>query len=342
MIETVDSLSKGFIAYIRCMTYNHADFIEECLEGFAMQKTSFRYACLIFDDHSSDGEQKTIKEWFNKECDTNSIQRYDFDLLELYVAQHSKNPNCLFAFYLLKQNLRSDKRKAELVEEWRCRCTYEAICEGDDYWTDENKLQVQVDFLESHSNYSATSSNALVLRSPSVPMKEFGSPVSRDYYKLQEIIEHRRFHTGTVVFRTAAMLNCPYYNKGRWDTFMWCCLLTQAPIHYEGKPTCVYRKQQQGMTESIPRVRWISLTSRWADLLTECFVPQYVQRKDVVRSVTRDIIKIYLMCHSQFNSEDKRKIRSLYLHNFSVWNMGTDLKELLIQLVKRLVRLFKK
>ena len=220
--------------------------------------------------------------------------------------------------------------KDNLIEPWRNRTKYMAICEGDDYWTDDNKLQEQVDFLEKHSNYSATSSNALVLRAKSDPMKEFGSPVSRDYYDLREIIEHRRFHTATVVFRTASMTNCPYYKKGRWDTFMWCCLLTQAPIHYEGKVTCVYRKQHQGVTELTPRVKWLSLTSTWADILTECFVPKYVKRNDVVRSVTRDIIRIYFMHHRQLNIEDKKKLRSLYRHNFSVWNVGSDLKEILM------------
>ena len=336
MIQTVDFISKNFIVYIRCMTYNHADYIKECLDGFALQKTNFKYACVVIDDCSTDGEQNRIKEWLKKECDSSSIQRYDLELVELYVAQHSKNPNCLFAFYLLKQNLNGDKRKEELVAEWRRNCKYEAICEGDDYWTDNNKLHEQVDFLEKHSSYSATSSNALVLRAKSDPMKEFGSPVARDYYDLQEIIEHRRFHTATVVFRTASMTNCPYYKKGRWDTFMWCCLLTQAPIHYEGKVTCVYRKQRQGITEATPRVKWLSITSNWADILTECFVPKYVHRKDVVRSVTRDIIKICFMHHKQFNREDKKKLKSLYCHNFSMWNLGTDLKELLIQSVKLL------
>ena len=100
--------------------------------------------------------------------------------------------------------------------------------------------------------------------------------------------------------------------------------------------TCVYRKQHQGITETTPRLKWLALTSNWADILTECFVPKYVQRKDVVRSVTRDIIKIYFSNNKQFRSEDKTKLKSLYRHNFSVWNIGTDLKELLIQSVKLL------
>ena len=81
MKETVDFISGDSIVYIRCLTYNHADYIKECLDGFALQKTNFKYACVVIDDCSPDGEQNRITEWLNKGCDSSSLQLYGrFDI----------------------------------------------------------------------------------------------------------------------------------------------------------------------------------------------------------------------------------------------------------------------
>lgn len=327
---------KDCLVFVECLTFNHSKFIKEALEGFAKQSTTFPFACVVIDDHSTDGTSEAIQDWMNCECDTSSIQHYDQEFLDLYVCKHKTNQNCTFAFYLLKMNLNGDKRKNNLIEVWRKNAKYEALCEGDDYWTDPNKLQAQIDILESHGQYSASTTNALVLRTSSE--KLFGPQGNKDFYKIEDIIGKRQFHTATVVFRTAAMLNSPYYGKGDWDTFMWCSLLTQGPIHYEGKVTCVYRKQGQGMTESTPKINWAIMLSKWADILIECYVPQYVQRRHVVRSVTKEILIFYFLYGNKLSSDDRKTLRALYLHNFSIWNILYDVQKMMILCVKTLIR----
>ena len=51
---------------ISCITYNHAPFIRECLDGFLMQKTNFPFEILIHDDASTDGTQEIIEEYVAK------------------------------------------------------------------------------------------------------------------------------------------------------------------------------------------------------------------------------------------------------------------------------------
>ena len=332
-----DVLYSDYIVFVRCITYNHSKYIKEALDGFAMQKTVFPFVCVVLDDCSTDGEPEVIKKWMNDECDPESIQYYELELSHVYLTTHKKNANCKFAFYLLKQNLYGDERKEQLIEPWRIHTKYEAICEGDDYWTYSNKLQEQVDFLESHDKYSATSSNALVLRSGSSQMTPFSSPITKDFHKLQEVSVQRRFHTATVVFRTSAMRSCTSYKKGDWDTFKWCCLLTQGPIHYDSKVTCVYRKQNQGVTQTTPKIEWLTLTSSWADTLQECFVPKYVQKKYIVRSVTKDIILAYFQRYKQFSKGDKKKLKSLYRHNFMVVNVFYDIIVVMKQLRRKVL-----
>lgn len=112
-----------------CLTYNHSQYIRQCLDGFVMQKTTFPVEVLIHDDASTDGTQDIIREY---EC---------------------KYPDLIKPIYQT-ENQYSKGVKVSLVYNYsRVRGKYVALCEGDDYWTDPYKLQKQVDFLESHPDY---------------------------------------------------------------------------------------------------------------------------------------------------------------------------------------------
>ena len=117
---------------IRCITFNHSKYIRECLDGFLMQKTNFAFDVLIHDDASTDGTDLIIKEYADKYPD---IIRPLFEKEN----QYSKYGNLMTVRKQMDPLLRGK---------------YTALCEGDDYWTDPLKLQKQVDFLESHPEYS--------------------------------------------------------------------------------------------------------------------------------------------------------------------------------------------
>ncbi len=147
-----------FKVWVRCITYNHAPYITEALNGFCMQETDFPYVCTIFDDASTDGEQEIIRaylqEHFNLEGDNIVSRTEETDDYTLVFAQHKDNKNCFFAVYYLKYNhYRAKKPKVAYQRGWSY-IKYEAICEGDDYWTHPKKLQRQVDFLDSHPEHS--------------------------------------------------------------------------------------------------------------------------------------------------------------------------------------------
>lgn len=117
---------------ICCLSYNHAPFLKECLDGFMMQKTDFEYEVLIHDDCSTDGSDQIIKEYASK---------YPSRIFPLFEDenQYSKGMESVIDI-AFNYN--------------RARGKYIAYCEGDDYWTDPQKLQKQVDFMESHPDYS--------------------------------------------------------------------------------------------------------------------------------------------------------------------------------------------
>lgn len=111
---------------IVCNTYNHEDYIRSALEGFVMQKTTFPFEVLINDDASTDNTANIIREYEKK---------YPELIKPIYQIenQYSKGVNITKTFHLP-----------------RLKGKYVALCEGDDYWTDQEKLQKQYDAMEAH------------------------------------------------------------------------------------------------------------------------------------------------------------------------------------------------
>lgn len=121
--------SKKIVVSVCCITYNHASYIRQCLDGFLMQKTTFPIEILIHDDASTDGTQDIIREY------------------------ETKYPGTIKPIYQ-KENQYSKGIKISSTYNFpRAQGKYIALCEGDDYWTASDKLQKQVDFLENHSDY---------------------------------------------------------------------------------------------------------------------------------------------------------------------------------------------
>jgi glycosyltransferase involved in cell wall biosynthesis len=108
---------------IMMITYNHAPFIAQAIEGVLQQKTSFFFELVIGEDCSTDGTREIVFEYQKKSPDI------------IRVITSEKNVG------MIKNGLRTMKA---------CRGKYMAFCEGDDYWQNLHKLQKQADYLESH------------------------------------------------------------------------------------------------------------------------------------------------------------------------------------------------
>lgn len=150
-MENIYSPSTNYKVFVRCNTFNQSNFIVDSLNGFAIQKTSFPFVCMIMDDCSTDGTQDVIKSWAKENCDLQKAEYLEDQFSNIIIAMHTANPNCVFAFYFLKQNLyKRQDLKIKIYNAWRGHCEYESLCEGDDYWIIDNKLQLQVDILDNN------------------------------------------------------------------------------------------------------------------------------------------------------------------------------------------------
>lgn len=130
MIEDNNSV----MVTVLCRTYNHERFIRHALEGFVTQKTDFPFEVLVHDDASTDKTADIIREYAKK---------YPAIIKPIYqqINQHSQKISVIPKYMLPKANGK-----------------YLAWCEGDDYWTNPNKLQLQVEALESHPDCVACAS----------------------------------------------------------------------------------------------------------------------------------------------------------------------------------------
>lgn len=145
-----------YMVAIHCFTYNQKRFIEKTIEGFVMQQTTFPTVTIIVDDASTDGESELLRQW----VEDNLVKDGDAPVWEvkphgrIAIANYKNNKQQTFVVLLLSENLYGKETvKLSYIKKWLDNSKYHALCEGDDYWTNPEKLQMQVDFLESHRDY---------------------------------------------------------------------------------------------------------------------------------------------------------------------------------------------
>lgn len=239
--------NRSYKVLCRCYTYNQALYIEDALNGFIMQQTDFPFVCLVVDDCSTDGEQEVIKAFLNRECNMESAEYYEDDITNVIYVKHKTNVNCYMAVYLLKENLYKQKeRKMAYVIPWRNSCEYEAMCEGDDYWIDQLKLQKQANYLDSNTDCVCVHTPAYVYNQSarSLTQKTVGS----EFNGSLELLSSNKICTLASMTR-ATILNDYESIKNNWNTKgwsmgdypRWLCISKLGSIKFINEVSSVYR-----------------------------------------------------------------------------------------------------
>ncbi len=118
--------NNDIMVSVCCLVYNHEKYLRQCLDGFMMQKTNFKFEVLIHDDASTDGSADIIREY------------------------EKKYPDIIKPIYQTENQYSKGIKISWTYQYPRAKGKYIALCEGDDYWIDEYKLQKQFDALEEH------------------------------------------------------------------------------------------------------------------------------------------------------------------------------------------------
>lgn len=158
---------------IFCITYNHKNYIKDCLDGFVSQKTSFKFMAFVGDDGSTDGTSEIIKEY------------------------EAKFPHIIKGIYHDK-NMGVWQNSIDVAN--ACKSKYVALCEGDDYFTDENKLQKQVEFMEANPNYSICFHPVRVIYEGFDKAEQI-YPIKQDIWSFETLLRWNFIQTNSALYR---------------------------------------------------------------------------------------------------------------------------------------------
>lgn len=157
-----------------CMiTYNHESFIAQAIEGVMIQETSFPFELIIGEDCSTDTTRKICLEY----------QAKYLDKIKLILPE---------------SNLGMMRNFVETLQTGTGK--YIALCEGDDYWTDPLKLQMQVDFLEANEDYSICFHPVRIWKDGCIVEDYITSDVP-ETTEVRFLAKGNYLHTPSVVFR---------------------------------------------------------------------------------------------------------------------------------------------
>lgn len=207
---------------ICCITYNHEKFIAQALDGFLMQKTNFDYEIVIGEDCSKDKTLEIIK----------SYQQQYPDRIKL--LEHVSNIGVMPNFI-------------ETLKE--CSGKYIALCEGDDYWTDEYKLQKQVDFLEANDGYAICFTGYKIKNELQKRETVIDSPSGS--ITIEDVINENSFSTATALFASKYLDPqidwFPKMSFGDWTLYLLILFQSKKKAYCLKEVTSVYRIHEGGI-----------------------------------------------------------------------------------------------
>lgn len=273
---------------VRCLVYNHAPYLRRCLEGFVMQRTSFKFEVVVHDDASTDGSDKIILEY---------AERFP-DIINPIIETEN-------------QYSKRDGSLRRIMNE-ACSGKYFASCEGDDYWIDPFKLQKQYDFMESHPNVVLCGTNGFtVWDNGEKPVRYFNNIYSSRYVNPSDIIGNWLFPTPSLFYRKSLTENYPQWSRKIYsgDQTLALVALSKGDIYAFADCTCVYRQNNSNPNSMTNRAKKnkSSVLSFFSQhiLLYESF-DEYTNRK--FHETIAPVVKRYKSNYNFFKIRDSTNI----------------------------------
>lgn len=261
---------------IALITYNQEQFIAECIEGMVNQETDFPFEIVIGEDCSTDKTR------------------------EICLQYKEKYPN-LIRLIFPEKNLGMMGNWINTIN--NCEAKYVAICEGDDYWIDNQKLQKQVDFLEANPEYTLCSTASQLLAD--MYGHYYNIDIKKDTLTTKDILEEDwGIMTATIVFRKDALQMPGWFQKVKNGDYS-----LQLLVSLNGKIKClpdytsVYRQHVGGVSSSLTAFNQAS----WVIYLLWEFNQQ--TRNKFLPEIKTKIKRIY---KNQLRFAKENKLRKAY------------------------------
>ena len=292
-----------------CMiTYNHEAFIAEAIEGVLMQQTSFPIKLIIGEDHSTDNTRAICEEYEIKHP----------DVIELLPKE--------------EQNLGMTPNFIKTLK--ACTNKYIAICEGDDYWIDPLKLQMQVDFLERNADYSLVCTSFKT----NYKVKVNNSLNEHDILLEKNIIENN-IRTCTTMFRKYLLFkDAKEINFITCDLVLFSILLNSMKGRYLDVETAFYRSHNQGEYSSLNHIKKIEFQLNAYEQLK--LIPSL---SNIINLISKIIIEKALSVIAHTNKSEYNNVNQFFFkNNIFIFRLLRRTKYLNISLTKKIAWLYLK
>jgi glycosyltransferase involved in cell wall biosynthesis len=234
------------------ITYNQEAFVAQAINSVMAQLTTFPYLLVIGEDASTDGTPDICKSF---------AQQYPGKILLL---SNNENKGILNnAMQVYKACYASGAK-------------YVAMIEGDDYWTDVNKIQKQVDFLEANPGYAICFHETMLLKDGvEQPMLGVEKNIT---IEIRDLFQRNFIPTVSAVFRVQDFLNRLDAKFANLLVGDWAIHLMNAAcgdIYYMSDRMAVYRVHAGGAWSAMsPRASFKKYV-RVMDNLNEYFEYKY-------------------------------------------------------------------
>jgi glycosyltransferase involved in cell wall biosynthesis len=130
---TKELLPKVSVSFI---TYNQCRYVTQAIESVLMQQALFSYELVISDDCSTDGTREVCRSFKERFPD------------RIHFIERETNIGAV----------------GNYLETFKaCRGCYVAFLEGDDFWIDPGKLQLQADFLDNNLDFAICCHNVRIV-----------------------------------------------------------------------------------------------------------------------------------------------------------------------------------
>ncbi|MBE8998645.1 glycosyltransferase [Nostoc sp. LEGE 12447] len=268
------------------LAYNHEKFITQALDSVLMQQVDFDYEIVIGEDCSKDNTR---------------------DILIGYQQEHPEKIRLL----LPEKNLGMHDNFIQTFK--ACRGKYIALLEGDDYWTSPYKLQKQVDFLDTHTDYTICFHNALYLYQDGSTRCFLPPDNWKNTFTLEDILSSNIMSFASIVFRQGFIQEFPdwMYDINFVDWILQILLAQHGNIGYINETMNVYRIHPNGNWS------WrTQIEMRLEILKAYHYIENYLDSKyqNKIRIVMSENYKLLCIDYMQNNDrENARKFLNKFL-----------------------------
>lgn len=282
-------MSSNTKVSVSITTYNHGQFIAQALDSVLAQKVNFNFEILLGEDDSSDGTREICIDYAN---------RYP-DKIKLFLHDRAD---------VIHINGRPTGRRNLLNNLEQASGDYVALLDGDDYWTDLNKLQIQVDYLDSNSACSLCFHNVIMDYGNDSKSRLFHLEKIDSSHSTTDLLKSNFIPTPSVLLRRSSLPN-PFphliYLVMPGDWLIHIILSTKGSIDYIDRVMGVYRMHGKGV--------WSSLTKEQAlffDCDFYCNIFDWLDKKFADIILENLLRKLYELSQEYKNSN---KIEQHYL-----------------------------